>query len=187
MRTKNQNRPQLGSFDHAATQHQDHHTTNKQPVGGVFAPENYPVVARCVQRDAQHATNNGRNSTGGATPAQPEQPKSVLALAEQVLKRNQSRNSGATSGLHRPQKSTPKSCTVLGVCNSQKNGATDHHLHEVFDTRPEVTCVTCVNYTPNRLNPEHGLGRCRFREPSPLPWPNAPRRCWNYKPRDERR
>jgi len=53
--------------------------------------------------------------------------------------------------------------------------------HLSFDTRPEVTCGTCRHYIPNRLNPEHGLGRCRFREPSPLPWPNAPRRCWDFK------
>jgi hypothetical protein len=58
--------------------------------------------------------------------------------------------------------------------------------HLSFDTRPEVTCAACLNYAPNRLNPSAGLGRCRFREPSPLPWPNALRRCWDFKPRDRR-
>lgn len=183
---KNQNRPQMGSFDNPGAQHHDHRTTKKQPAGWVFATENDQEVAGCVQRDAQPATLQGCNSTEGATQVQPEEQKSVLALAEQVLKRNQLRNSGATNELHSPQKSTPQSCTVSEVRNSGKNGATDHPLHEVFDTRPEVTCGTCLNYTPNRLNPVAGLGRCKFRERSPLPWPNLKRRCWDFKPRERR-
>jgi hypothetical protein len=187
MKTKNQNRPQMGSFDNTEALHQNHRTTNKQPVGGgVSASENRPEVARCVLRDAQRATLRGSAHHNAQLQRNPESAKSVLALAEQVLKRNQPRNSGATNELHTPPKSTPKSCTVSEGRNSQKNGATDHHLHEVFDTRPEVTCAACLNYAPNRLNPSAGLGRCRFREPSPLPWPNALRRCWDFKPRDRR-
>jgi hypothetical protein len=55
---------------------------------------------------------------------QPGKQKSVLELAEQVLERNRARNQGATFELHDPPKSTPKSCTVLEVCNQGDGGAT---------------------------------------------------------------
>lgn len=109
MKTKNQNRPQMDSFNNAEAVHQDYRSTNKQPVGGgVSASENRPEVARCVLRDAQRATLRGSAHHNAQLQRNPESAKSVLVLAEQVLKRNQPRNSGATNELHTPPQIDPQ-------------------------------------------------------------------------------
>lgn len=184
MKPKSQKLRQLEQGKPATMVPRTHRMSNNEPhAGGFSKSENRPKLQVAPKGRSNPQLSEGETHQGAQLRRNPESAKSVLALAARVLQRNQPRNFDATKKLHTPLKSTPKSCMVFQGCNSENQVATHQYQH------PAVTCAACAHWQPDPINPQQGLGRCLIldRDPHPLPWPHAPRRCSKYLNRENRR